>query len=111
MSDLISREEAIGTLKKCQVVESDNFTNTDPLIMMTVSTIADCIEAIADLPSFEIEERIAKVERVDMDNKNSKVYKCFECGQYFHSTSWSRPVNYCSSCGAKLDWSNHELSN
>ena len=47
-----------------------------------------------------IVERIAKVETVEKPN----VYKCSECGQYFHSTAWGSPVEYCSRCGAKLDW-------
>lgn len=45
-------------------------------------------------------ERTAKVETVEKPN----VYKCAECGQYFHSTAWGSPVEYCSRCGAKLDW-------
>ena len=45
-------------------------------------------------------ERIAKVETVEKPN----VFKCSECGQYFHRTAWSSPVNYCSSCGARLEW-------
>ena len=45
-------------------------------------------------------ERTAKVEVVEKPN----VYKCSECGQYFHSTAWGSPVEYCSRCGAKLDW-------
>lgn len=46
-------------------------------------------------------ERTAKVEVVEKPN----VFKCSECGQYFHSTAWGSPVEYCSRCGAKLDWS------
>lgn len=49
-------------------------------------------------------ERTAKVETVEKPN----VYKCSECGQYFHSTAWGSPVEYCSRCGAKLDWSGNE---
>ena len=45
-------------------------------------------------------ERTAKVETVEKPN----VFKCSECGQYMHSTSWGSPVEYCSRCGAKLDW-------
>lgn len=50
-------------------------------------------------------ERTAKVEEVEKPN----VFKCSECGQYFHSTAWGSPVEYCSRCGAKLDWSEHEI--
>lgn len=49
-------------------------------------------------------ERIAKVEVVEKPN----VFKCSECGQYFHRTAWGSPVEYCSRCGARLDWSEHE---
>ena len=45
-------------------------------------------------------ERTAKVETVEKPN----VYKCSECGQYFHSTAWGSPVEYCSRCGCRLDW-------
>ena len=45
-------------------------------------------------------ERMTKVKATEQKN----VYKC-ECGQYFHRTEFSSPVNYCSRCGARLDWS------
>ena len=45
-------------------------------------------------------ERTAKVETVEKPN----VYKCSECGQYFHSTAWGSPVAYCSRCGCRLEW-------
>lgn len=51
-------------------------------------------------------ERTAKVETVEKPN----VFKCSECGQYFHSTAWGSPVEYCSRCGAKLDWSGNDES-
>lgn len=49
-------------------------------------------------------ERMAKVEKVDMNSSHNQVYKCCKCGQYMHKTAWSRGVVYCSSCGAKLEW-------
>ena len=49
-------------------------------------------------------ERTAKVVRVDMPSVHNKVYKCQHCGQYTHRTSWSSPVNYCTNCGARLEW-------
>ena len=55
MNDLIDRKKAIETLKEYEVVESDNFTRMDSLSMMTVATIANCIEAIEELPSAEPE--------------------------------------------------------
>lgn len=57
MSDLINRQDAIGALKEYEVEESDNFTRTDPVSMMTVATIANCIEAIEELPSAEPERQ------------------------------------------------------
>lgn len=49
-------------------------------------------------------ERMSKVKTVEKPN----VFKCSECGQYFHRTAWGSPVEYCSRCGAKLDWSGNE---
>ena len=45
-------------------------------------------------------KRTAKVKTVEKPN----VYKCSECGQYFHSTAWGSPVMYCSRCGCRLIW-------
>lgn len=45
-----------------------------------------------------------KVENVEMKNPKQKVYKCLNCGQYTHRTSWSSPVNYCTRCGLRLEW-------
>lgn len=47
-----------------------------------------------------VPERIARVAVVEKPN----VYKCSECGQYFHQTAWGSPVVYCSRCGARLEW-------
>ena len=89
MSDLIDRQvlkESIEKLYQC-----------DWKVVRDTMFIA---QAIDDLPSVEPEERTAKVETVEKPN----VYKCSDCGQYFHSTAWGSPVEYCSRCGAKLDW-------
>ena len=54
-------------------------------------------------------ERTAKVVKIELSrNPRNLVYKCKNCGQYTHRTAWSRPVQYCNSCGAKLDWSEDE---
>jgi len=58
------------------------------------------ITAIEVEHDMEMSERTAKVETVEKPN----VFKCGECGQYFHSTSWGSPVDYCSHCGARLEW-------
>lgn len=52
----------------------------------------------------ENSERTAKVAKVDMPSEHNKVYKCLNCGQYTHRTSWSSSVNYCTNCGARLEW-------
>ena len=57
MSDLIRREDAIDALKKYEELESNNFTDTSPISMMTVATIANCIEEIVNLPSAEPERK------------------------------------------------------
>lgn len=50
-------------------------------------------------------ERTAKVIFLETKgNPKIIVWKCAECGQYMHRASWAREVNYCSHCGAKLDW-------
>lgn len=57
MSDLISRKEAIDALKKYEELESNNFTDTSPISMMTSATIANCIKEIVNLPSAEPERK------------------------------------------------------
>lgn len=89
MSDLIDRQilkKSIEKLYQC-----------DWKVVKDTMFIAQVID---DLPSVE-PERTAKVETVEKPN----VFKCGECGQYFHNTAWGSPVEYCSRCGAKLDWS------
>ena len=90
MSDLIKRQDAIDTLKEYEVAESDNFTKTDMITMMTVGTIANCIEAIIDLPSAEPERKWIPVsERLPEEQewlgtkqfgttKSDEVYVTFE---------------------------------
>lgn len=89
MSDLIDRRKALDGLE----YEMKYGAEID---RCGLDTAYDIIE---DIPSAE-PERTAKVETVEKPN----VYKCSECGQYFHSTAWGSPVEYCSRCGAKLDW-------
>lgn len=62
--------------------------------------IKNCVNEVRE----KYDERTAKVEKVDMPSEHNKVYKCSECGQYTHRTSWSSPVNYCTNCGARLEW-------
>lgn len=100
MNDLISREKAIETLKEYEAVEFDNFTKTGPVSMMTVSTITNCIEAIAKLPSAET-ERTAKVETYT--DGQEVLWSICEC-----ETDVRKSYNYCPGCGAKLEWSENE---
>lgn len=58
---------------------------------------------IDNAPTIE-PKRIAKATKVEMRNPKNVVWKCSMCGQYTHQTSWSNPVNYCSSCGCRLEW-------
>lgn len=79
MSDLISRQLAIDALKKYEELESDNFTDTSPITMMAVATIANCIEAIVDLPSAEPERKwISVTEALPTDG--SLVIACSPYG-------------------------------
>lgn len=88
MSDLIERQKAVDAVLNLSEKVADE--------MLFIDAIVDEIE---NLPSAE-PERTAKVETVEKPN----VYKCSECGQYFHSTAWGSPVEYCSRCGARLEW-------
>ena len=62
MYDLIRRQDAIDALKKYEELESNNFTDTSPIIMMTVATIANCIEEIVTLPSAQPEVHEKRME-------------------------------------------------
>lgn len=48
--------------------------------------------------------RTAKVTQVERGSATLLVWRCENCGQYMHRASWAREVNYCSHCGARLDW-------
>ena len=100
MSDLIDRRKAIDALKEYEDEESDNFTKTDPLSMMTVATIANCIEAIVELPSAEPERPKGKWEKHPGMNET-----CSECGHYFPVSEFDRRpfvINFCPYCGAEM---------
>ena len=53
-------------------------------------------------------ERMAKVTQIETNSATVFLWKCNNCGQPMHKTSCGRTVNYCASCGAKLDWSEDE---
>lgn len=101
MSNLISREKAIETLKEYEIVESDNFTRMDSLSMMTVATIANCIEAIEELPTAEPERK--KGEWIKEDRGHVEYTGvCSECG---FSSIWydtQEYFNFCPNCGCDM---------
>jgi len=109
MSDLILRQNALDALKEYEVVESDNFTKTDPISKMTVATIANCIEVIWELPSVEPEERTAKVMKhkywlgvsLNVVGEQTIGYEwiCENCKKMVLDGD-----DYCSHCGARLEW-------
>ena len=103
MSNLIERQKAIETLKEYEVVESDNFTRTDPVSMMTVATIANCIEAIVELPSADFERKKGKWKPFDLTWGRS-VYSCTACGEAIDiPTEISKPIySFCPNCGAEM---------
>ena len=81
MNDLINRQDAIKALKEYEVEESDNFTRTDPVSMMTVATIANCIEAIVELPSAEqrwipVTEALPKMKEVVLITNGKRHVRC-----------------------------------
>ena len=116
MSDLIDRQKAIETLKEYEVVESDNFTRTDPVTMMAVATIANCIEAIVKLPSAESERKSGEwlekevFDTVDYEIPEWQTEKCSVCGKY-HTTPYLynfSTYKYCPNCGAEMARSKDE---
>lgn len=85
----------MSDLKSTQIIYGEN------VLMMRVD---DCLifgnkDSLRRLAE-KLKERTAKVETVEKPN----VFKCSECGQYFHSTAWGSPVEYCSRCGCRLIW-------
>ena len=112
--DLIRREDAIEALREYEVVESDNFTRTDPVSMMAGATIANCIEAIVELPSAEPERK--KGHWVEVYGYytpgGDPVWKCSECGKGIHvygieAPSYNRDYAdgqwvACPNCGADM---------
>lgn len=98
MSDLIRRQDAIDALKKYEELESNNFTDTSPISMMTVATIANCIEAIIDLPSAESERKKGEWIGKEEDwRKQLEWDECSECG--FATT---KQYNFCPNCGVEM---------
>ena len=85
MSDLIYRQDVIDALELG--LENDYVDATELLAY------------VKQLPSVEPKERTAKVDR-------DAIFPVTVCG-VCHSTV-TYPNNYCSDCGAKLDWSAHE---
>ena len=91
MSDLISRQAVLDALKEYEVVESDNFTKTDIITMMTIGTIANCIEAIVDLPSAEPERRWIPVTEALPEEENKSYWICTDTG-YQCKCRWTNNI-------------------
>ena len=92
MSDLISREKLLDVIKPMVGMWDDG------TFWINYEIVLDIIE------SADPEERIAKVEILEMRNTHNKVWKCSNCGQYMHRANWAREVKYCSHCGCRLEW-------
>ena len=107
MNDLIRREDALDALKKYEELESNNFTDTSPISMMTVATIANCIEAIVDVPSAEPERKKGKWIKEDLSGYltpgGNSIYHCSECGHEEGPYPHPRVTDFCPSCGAKME--------
>ena len=110
MSDLISRQNAIDALKKYEELESNNFTDTSPISMMTVATIANCIEEIVNLPSAEPERKKGEwIKRPEFcgDDVSGFVdnhFSCSECKKEAEINSWGFYIlsDFCPNCGADM---------
>jgi len=107
MSDLISRQDAIDAMKKYEELESNNFTDTSPIGMMTVATIANCIEEIVNLPSAEPERKKGKWIEEDLSGYftpgGNSIYHCSECGHTEGPWPHPRLTNFCPNCGAEME--------
>ena len=90
MSDLISRDDVYGVLKKVNIRE------------MPIYVFDKLWNGIRDLPSIEPEERMTKVE-----HKSDIYVKWEECGNC-HAIGMYHGWNYCPKCGVKLDWNENE---
>ena len=99
MSDLIRKQDAIDALKKYEELESNNFTDTSPISMMTVATIANCIEEIINIPSAEPERKKGKwVDGMPYVNSHWKV--CSEC--HVSAPDSCGGYKFCPNCGADM---------
>lgn len=94
MGDLIRRQNAIDALKKYQELESNNFTDTSPISMMTVATIANCIEEIVNLPSAESE---------------LEIIRCADC-KWWDRLEDEHPYGYCRACRSGTHTERWEIS-
>lgn len=107
MSDLISRKAALDALKRYQDLESNNFTDTDPVVMMTVATIANCIEEIVNIPSAEPERKKGEWEVQPSTGEDRPFiwWKCSVCGHVIFSETERDKREFhafCGRCGADM---------
>ena len=111
MSDLISREDAIEALDfnivHMTIYSNDDKNGTNPLAQYNKG-LEDGIKAIRALPSVE-PERTAKVIEHDASITDTDGYKYLRT-EYICGNCKKKVIGgdeYCSHCGARLEW-NHE---
>ena len=93
MNDLIYRNQVIEAISKLPV-KVDN-------LGYTWMIAGDVLKQIDDIPSTELEERVVKVRDKKDDPMVDEWHhgRCMNCGKQVR-----RKDNYCSRCGARLEW-------
>jgi len=105
MSDLISRQAALDTLKGFNVIDIISYEHGVIYVQAVINAIYDRLNK---LPSAE-SERIAKVIEHDASVTDTDGYK-YHRSEYLCGACKKRVIGgdeYCSHCGARLKW-NHE---
>lgn len=106
MSDLISREAAINTIKNhyCEGCTYYDVKCKSPL--SENCPIFNVISTISIMPAIDTEP----VRHGEWRHLGGDEWGCTACGEIIHTEgSWERPTrNYCSDCGAKMDLEDDE---
>ena len=99
MSDLISRQAAIDTLKKAYWDKDIQFAKDDPCIVDAMTDWA--IRQIKDLSSAQPERK--KGRWIFEECKGNTYFRCSECGEIVTSAIMGFPrYEYCPMCGADM---------